>query len=83
MLMRLWYSMVRFERLTGKVITLLMRPLTLVGVVLVIRLLMLVVTCPGFVVAGILFSSTFIGFSLLFLELWSIMMVVLVLLLIP
>ena len=29
----------------------------------------------GFVIAGILFSSTFIVFSLLFLELWSIMMV--------
>ena len=27
-----------------------------------------------FVIAGILFSSIFIGFSLLFLELWSIMM---------
>ena len=48
----------------------------------VIRLLMLVETCLGFVLAGILFSLTFIGFSLLFLELWSIMMVVLVLLLI-
>ena len=65
------------------VITLLMRLLILVGVVLVMRLLMPVVTCLGFVIAGILFSSTFIGFSLLFLELWSIMMVVLVLLLIP
>ena len=47
-------------------------PLTLVGAMLVMRLLMLVVTCLGFVIAGILFSSTFIGFSLLFLELWSL-----------
>ena len=60
--MRLWFFMVRYVRLTGWVITLLMMLLTLVGVVLVIRLLMLVVTCLGFVVAGILFSSTFIGF---------------------
>ena len=50
---------------------------------LVMLSLMLVATCLGFVVAGTLFSSTFTGFSLLFLELWSIMMVVLVLLLIP
>ena len=37
----------------------------------------------GFVIVGTLFSLTFIGFSLLFLELLPIMMVVLVLLLIP
>ena len=42
-----------------------------------------VVTCLGFVIAGILLFLTFVGFLLLFLELWSIMTVVLVLLLIP
>ena len=45
--------------------------------------LMLVVTCLGFVVAGTLFFLIFTGSLLLYLELWSIMMVVLVLLLIP
>ena len=42
--------------------------------------LMLVVTCLGFVVAGTLFFLIFTGSLLLYLELWSIMIVVLVLL---
>ena len=41
-----------------------------------------ITTTLGFVIVGILLFLTFIGFSLLFLELWLIMMVVLVLLLI-
>ena len=49
---------------------------------LVMLSLMLVVLCPGFVVAGTLLFLTFIGFSLPFLGLWSIMMVGKVLLLI-
>ena len=49
---------------------------------LVMLSLMLVVICPGFVVAGTLLFLTFIDFSLPFLELWPIMMVEKVLLLI-
>ena len=48
-----------------------------------LQLLMLVVTCLGFVISGILSFLTFIGFLLLSPELWLIMTVVLVLLLIP
>ena len=44
--------------------------------------MMLVVSCLGFVIAGILFFLTFIGFSLPFLVLLSIMMVEMLLLLI-
>ena len=47
-----------------------------------LRLLTLVAICQVFVVAGTLLFLIFIGFSLLFLELWLIMMVLVVLLLI-
>ena len=53
---------------------LLMRLLTLVVGELVMLSLMFVVICLGSVVAGTLLFLTFIDFSLLFLELWSIMM---------
>ena len=82
MLMRVWFSMVEFGRLTGLVMTLLMRLLTLVVGELVMQSLMLVVICLGSVVAGTLSFLTFIDFSLRFLEPWSIMMVGMVLLLI-
>ena len=49
---------------------------------LVMLSLMLVVICPGSVVAGTLLFLIFIVFSLLFLVLWSIMMVGMLLLLI-
>ena len=62
MLMRVWFSMVRFVRLTGLVIMLLMRLLTLDVGGLVILSLMLVVTFLGFVVAGILLCLIFIVF---------------------
>ena len=60
--MRVWFSMVRFERLTGWVTMLLMRLLTLDVGGLVILSLMLVVTFLGSVVAGILLCLIFIGF---------------------
>ena len=82
MSMRVWFLMVEFGRLTGLVMTLLMRLLTLVVGELVMQSLMLVVICLGSVGAGTLFFLIFIDFSLLFLELWSIMMVGMVLLLI-
>ena len=63
MLMSIWLCMVGFVSLTGWVMTLLMRLLTLVVGGLVKLSLMRVVICQGFVVGGIL---------LLFLELWSI-----------
>ena len=66
MLMRVWILTVGFERLTGWVITLLMRLLILgVGGSLLLSL-MLVVTCLGSVVAGTLLFLIFIGCSLLF-----------------
>ena len=68
-------------RLTGQVMMLLTRLLTLVVGELVMPSLMLVVICPGSVVAGTLLFLTFIDFSLLLLVLWSIMMVMVVLLL--
>ena len=49
-----WFSMVEFGRLTGLVMTLLIRLLTLVVAELVMLSLMLVVICPGSVVAGTL-----------------------------
>ena len=58
---------------------LLMRQLTLVGGGSVLLLSMLVVISQGFVVGGILLFLIFIGFSLPFLGLWSIMMVGMVL----
>ena len=82
MLMRVWFLMVGFERLTGWVMTLLMRLLIWGVEGSVLLSLTLVVTCLGSVVAGTLLSLTFIVFSLLFLVLWSIMMVGMVLLLI-
>ena len=63
--------------------TLLMRLLILRVGELDMLSLTLVVTCLGSVVAGTLLFLTFIGFSLIFLELWSIMMGGMVLLLIP
>ena len=83
MLMRLWYSMVRYERLTGWVMMLLMRLLTLGVGELAILSLMLVVTCLGSVVVGTLLFLIFIGFSLPLLGLLLIMMIGMVLLLIP
>ena len=59
-----------------------MRLLTLVVGGLVMLSSMLVVICLGSVVAGTLLFLTFIDFSLPFLELWSIMMVGMVLLLV-
>ena len=64
MLMRLWFSMVGFERLIGLVTMLLMRLLTLDVGGLVILSLMPVVTFLGSVVAGTLLCLIFIGFLL-------------------
>ena len=72
MLMRVWFSMVEFGRLTGWVMMLL-RLLILVVGELVMLSLMLVVICPGSVVDGILSFLTFIGSSLPFLGLLSTM----------
>ena len=74
MLMRLWLFMVRFVRMTGLVTMLLMRLLNLDVGELVLLSLMLVVTCLGSMVAGILLCLIFIDFLLPFLGLWSIMM---------
>ena len=82
MLMRTWFFMVGFGGRISLEMTLLMRLLILDVGELVLLTLMLVVICLGFVIVGTLFSLTFIVFSLLFLELWSIMMVEAVLLLI-
>ena len=76
------FFMVRFVRRISWVMTLLMRLLILVVEGSILRLLMLVAICQVFVVAGTLLFLIFIGFSLLFLELWLIMMVLVVLLLI-
>ena len=70
-----WFLTVGFGRLTGLVMMLLMRLLTLDVGELAILSLMLVVICLGCVLAGSLLFLTFIGFSLPFLELWLIMMV--------
>ena len=60
--MRIWFLTVGFERLTGWVITLLMRPMILgVGGFLLLSL-MLVVTCLGSVGAGTLLFLIFIVF---------------------
>ena len=82
MLIKVWFLTVGFRNLTGWVTTLLMRLLTLVVGGLVMLSLMHVVICLGLVDVGILSFLIFIGFSLLFLELWSIMMGGMVLLLI-
>ena len=82
MLMTLWFFMVGFERLTGEVMMLLMRLPTLAVGELVMLSSMLVVICLGSVGVGTLFFLIFIDFSLPSLELWSIMMVWMVLLLI-
>ena len=74
------FFMVRYERLTGWVIMLLMMLLTLVDVELVMLSLMLVVICLGSVVAGSLLFLIFIDFSLPFLELWLLMIVLLLIL---
>ena len=58
MLMRVWFLTVGLERLTSRVITLLMRLLILGVGGSVMLSLMLVVTCLGSVVGGILFSGT-------------------------
>ena len=71
MLMKVWFLTVGFGRLTGWVMMLLMRLLTLVAGGFAMPSLMLVVICLGFVVDGTLSFLTFIGFSLLFLLLWS------------
>ena len=83
MLRRLWFLTVRFVRLTGLVITLLMRLLTLVVEGLVLLSLMRVVTCLGYVFGGILSFLIFIVSSLPPLGLLSTMTRVMVLLLIP
>ena len=78
MLMMAWFFVVRFVERIGWVMTLLI--LDVGGSVLLS--LMLVETCLGFVVSGILSFLTFIDFSLPFLVLWLIMVILVVLLLI-
>ena len=77
-----WLLPVVFVSLIGLVIMLQMRQLTLVVGGLPLLLLMPVVICLGFVVAGILLFLIYIGSLLLFLALCLIMTVLLVLLLI-
>ena len=62
--MMLWFFMVRFVRMIGWVMMLLMRLLILVVGGSVLPSLMLVATCLGFVIDGTLLVLTFIVFSI-------------------